>query len=410
MQRVVITGIGIVSPIGIGREAFWRNALAGKSGVDDLSFDGVDDLPAHIAGQVRDFAPEIHLEGFKWKRLSRVAQFALAASLLAALDAELAEGDWTPERAGAVVGIGMVGMEMVEDAVKAVRGGGPKTVARYSAIGSYPGAGAGNICISMNFRGESQTISTGCSASSNAIGYAWRSLREGDHDLMLAGGAEACLTASTLASLGNAGILSRRNHAPARASRPFDRDRDGYVLGEGAAMLVLETWEHAQRRGAPALAEIVGYGSTTDAYSMYAVEPEGRQADRAVARAFRKAGLSSSDVKYISAHGSSSRVSDRRETQVYRRTFGADAEGVCISSLKSMIGHPLGACGGFQTAVCALSLKNREVHPTINYENRDPDCDLDYVPNTARERRIPAALNLSLGLGGNNAALAMKAV
>jgi len=410
MHRVVITGIGIVSPIGIGREAFWRNALEGRSGVSPLAFDDLPGMPYGFAGRVGGFDPEALLPRIKWKRLSRVARFAVAAALLAGEDAGLAQGDFVPERAGTAVGVGMVGMEMVEQAVTTCRGAGPACVARYSAVGSYPGAGAGNICIAMGLNGESQTLSTGCSASTNAIGYAWRSLREGDHDLMISGGAEACLTPPTLSSLGNAGILSRRRDDPQRASRPFDRERDGYVLGEGSAMLVLETWEHAQARGARALAEIVGYGSTTDGYSMYAVEPEGRHADRALAMAFRKSGLSPSDVRYVSAHGSSSLVSDRRETSVYRRVFGADAERASISSIKSMIGHPLGACGGFQTAVCALSLYFGEVHPTINYEHPDPECDLDYIPNVAREGRIRAAMNLSLGLGGNNAALAMKAV
>ncbi|MHC4600436.1 MAG: beta-ketoacyl-[acyl-carrier-protein] synthase family protein [Planctomycetota bacterium] len=410
MSRILVTGIGIVSPIGIGRETFWRNALEGMPGVRELFPGGPGSLPARIGGKVRDFDPEEQLEGVKWKRLSRVAQFALAAAFLAREDAGLEEEDVVPERAGVAVGVGMVGMEMVEQAVTDCRDSGPERVERYSAVGSYPGAGAANICIALNFRGESQTISTGCSASSNAIGYAWRSLRAGEHDLMIAGGAEACLTPPTLASLGNAGILSRRNEAPETASRPFDRERDGYVLGEGAAMLVLETWEHARARGAEPLAEVAGYGSTTDAYSMYLVEPEGKAADRAIVKALRASGLNTSDVDFISAHGSSSQVSDRRETRVYRRVLGPEAERASISSLKSMIGHPLGACGGFQTAACAMALKNGEMPPTINYETPDPECDLDYVPNEAREGRVAGALSLSLGLGGNNAALALKAV
>ncbi|MHC5036158.1 MAG: beta-ketoacyl-[acyl-carrier-protein] synthase family protein [Planctomycetota bacterium] len=410
MPRIVITGIGIVSPIGIGWGPFWRNALGGVSGVSEVAFSGSENLPVRFGGRVRDFEPEAHLEGLRWNRLSRVAQFAVTAAHLAGEDAGLTPEDVLPERAGVAVGIGMVGMEMVEEAVYTCRDVGPRLVKRYSAVGSYPGAGAGNISILLGFQGESQTLSTGCSSGSNAIGYAYRSLEGGEHDIMVAGGAEACLTPSTLSSLGNARILSLRNHSPRHASRPFDRYRDGYVLGEGGAMLILETWDHARRRGAPAYAEVVGYGCTSDAYNMYSVEPKGRQADRAILRAFRGTGLRPSDVDYISAHGSSSQISDRRETQVYRRTLGADAEGACISSIKSMIGHPLGACGGFQTAACALALRFSEVPPTINYEYPDPDCDLDYVPNVAREKRIKAALNVSLGLGGNNAALALKAV
>jgi 3-oxoacyl-[acyl-carrier-protein] synthase II len=410
MAKVWITGIGIVSPIGIGRQAFWENALRGKPGVRALDFAGAEGLPSRVAGLVPDFAPDALLPDVKWKRLSRLAQFALAAALLARDDAGLGPDDVPPERSGVAVGVGMVGMDMVEEAVEACRLHGPSRVKPYSAAGSYAGSPAGNISVELRLQGESMTVSTGCSAGTNAIGYAFRSIRAGDHDLMLAGGAEACLTPSTLASLGNAGVLSRHNEAPPAASRPFDGGRDGYVLGEGAAILVLESDERVRRRGGRPYAEIAGYGSTSDAHSMHAVEPEGRQADRAVEQAFRGTGLASGDVGYVSAHGSSSVASDRRETKVLHRILGDRAARTHVSSVKSMIGHPLGACGGFQTAVCALALSGGGVPPTINYEVPDPECDLDYVPNQAREVRVRAAFNLALGMGGNNAALALKAV
>ncbi len=410
MGRVVVTGIGIVSPIGTGRRAFWENALAGRSGVRDVTFADLEGLPARIGGRVEGFDPSEHLRGVKWKRLSRFVQFALAASFLAVEDAGLAPGSLAADRLGVFMGVSMSGMEMVEDMVSTWRERGPGEVKRYSATGSYPGAAAGNIAIELGLEGESLTFSTGCSSAATALGNAFRSLRAGEHDVILAGGAEACLTPSYLSVFGKAGILSKRNDDPAHASRPFDRDRDGYVLGEGGAVLVLETWSHAQKRGARTYAEVAGYGSTTDAYSMYAVEPEGRRADRAIAKAFRGTGADVSEVDYISAHGSSSVVSDRRETRVLRRTLGPDADRSCVSSIKSMIGHPLGACGGFQTAACALAMSSGAVHPTINYDHPDPECDLDYVPNEARESRPRAALSLSLGMGGVNAAIALKAV
>jgi 3-oxoacyl-[acyl-carrier-protein] synthase II len=375
MSRVLVTGIGIVSPIGIGRERFWRNALEGTPGVRELFPGGPDSLPARIGGKVRDFDPEVQLEGVKWKRLSRVAQFALAAAFLAHEDAGLEEGDVVPERAGAAVGVGMVGMEMVERAVTDLRDSGPEHVQRYSAVGSYPGAGAANICIALNFHGESQTISTGCSASSNAIGYAWRSLREGEHDLMIAGGAEACLT------------------PPVPAQRGAGHGQPAFRPGPRR----LRAWGGRGHAGAGDVGTRPGPGR----------DPLRR--------------------------GGGVRIHHRRLQHVSRGTGGEGCgpghrQGVpffgpgrfgrgfhlgpraSVSSLKSMIGHPLGACGGFQTAACALALRNGEMPPTINYENPDPDCDLDYVPNEAREGRVAAALNLSLGLGGNNAALALKAV
>lgn len=409
MHRVLITGIGIVSPIGIGRKTFWEHALNGTTGVRRLALDRGGDLPVTIGGRVVGFDAEGQLGPGRWNRLSRFAQFALAAALQAVSDAGLRCDTLPGDRSAVFMGVSMSGMEMVEELVATCREGRPGAVKRYWATGSYPGAAAGNIAIRMGLYGESTTISNGCSSATTAIGQAFRGLRCGEYDMALAGGAEACLTPSYMASLGKAGILSRRNDDPTRASRPYDRDRDGYVLGEGAAVLLLETRSSALRRSARPFAEIIGYGTSCDAYSMVAVDPEGRQADRAIRAAFHGARRNVEDVDFISAHGSSSVVSDRREARLINRVFGAGSRRIPVASIKSMIGHPLGACGGFQAAVCALAIRSGAIHPTINHETPDPECDIDCVSEGARCHRVQTALALSLGMGGINSVLLLAA-
>ena len=408
MHRVVITGIGVITPIGTGVKRFWQAALAGKSGVGPISLFDASGYPSRIAGEVRDFRSSAYMSRSSARRMSRFAQFAVAAARLASEDASFVITDENRNDVGICMGVGIVGAEPFCSEMTKLRDRGCSAVSRYAAAASHPGAASGNISVELGIHGECQTISTGCSSGSNALGYAFRCVRSGTVKSMLAGGAEACIAPLVLATFCRARALSTHNSSPEEASRPFDRDRDGFVMGEAAAVLVVETLESAQARGVEPYAEIVGYSCTSDAYSMVKIEKDGHQAIRAVEACLKEAGLPPEELGYICAHGSSSLLADRRETHVLKKSLGKTARRVPISSIKSMIGQPLGASGAVQTAVCALALREKKVPPTINYRRRDPDCDLDYVPNEARETEARAALALSLGMGGNNACLALR--
>jgi 3-oxoacyl-[acyl-carrier-protein] synthase II len=410
MRRVAITGIGIVSPIGIGVRRFWRSAMNGKSGVRRISAFDVSRYPTQFAGDILDFDPSMYMRPSQAKRMSKAAQYALAAAVMAQEDAGLTVDESNSDDTGIALGVSMSGMDKIEPEIERFYERGPGTASPYLALASYPGASAGNISVELKVRGESVTIATGCSSATNAIGYAFRAIRRGVQRAMFTGGSEVCVTPFLIETFSRSRALSERNASPAEASRPFDRGRDGFVLGDGAAILILEDLDLAKKRDARIYAEVVGYGSTSDAYSMRRIDPEGGRAVQAIAKALKGVDICPDQIDYVCAHGSSAVVTDRRETKVIKRSLGAYARKVPVSSLKSMIGHPLGACGGFQTSACALAIAEGEIPPTINYVDPDPECDLDYVPNVGRQRKAAVALNLSLGMGGNNACLALKAV
>jgi 3-oxoacyl-[acyl-carrier-protein] synthase II len=407
MGRVVVTGIGIVSPIGIGVDEFWRSAMAGRSGVREIVGFDASSFSTTFAGEVHGFDSSRFLPRAKARRMSAAAEYAFVASMLALDDAALRLDEVDRDDVGIALGVSMTGMDFIEPQAVRLQEQGPQAVSPFLAVSTYPGAAASNVSVELGIHGETVTMATGCSSATNAIGYAFKSISHGDHTVMITGGAEKCVTPLVMAAFSRARALSCRNSSPGAASRPFDRFRDGFVLGDGAAILVLEDLVEAERRGARVYAEIIGYGSTSDGYSMVGLEETGQKAVGAVAKAFKDSGRSPSDVDYVCAHGSSSVASDKRETRVIKKCLGSHARRTAVSSVKSMIGHPLGACGGFQTAVCALSIKEGLIPPTINYEEKDPDCDLDYVPNEGRDKTIDVAMNVSLGMGGNNACIAM---
>jgi 3-oxoacyl-[acyl-carrier-protein] synthase II len=404
----VITGLGLVTPIGTGWRNFWKAALEGKSGIREVVGFDTSGFVSRIAGQIPDFEPEKWINRKKLKYTSRSVQLAVAAAKLALKDSNLEITEEDREEIAIFLGSSSNDIDVVEHQAERLKSIGSEGVSPFAVASCYPGAPTGNVVIELGLQGEAFTISTGCSSSTNAIGLAFRSIRMGEHAAAIAGGVDAPVTPLMMSAFGNAGYLSKRNSKPAEASRPFDRDRDGYVLSEAAGILVLEELSRARERGAPVYAEIAGYASTSDGYSVVRVEPKGRLAVKAMRRALKDAGVSKADVSYLNAHGSSSVISDKRETVVLKEVFNSYSSRLQISSIKSMIGQPIGTSGAIQTATCALAVRDDCIPPTTNYSEKDPDCDLDYVPNEARETRVNVAVNNCLGIGGNNACLVMK--
>jgi 3-oxoacyl-[acyl-carrier-protein] synthase II len=407
-RRVAITGIGLVTPIGISWQNFWRAALQGESGIRKIVGFDTTGFVSRIAGQVLDFKPSKWINPRKLKYLSRPVQLAVAAAKMALGDSHLSITEEMQEKVAVFMGTSSNAIDVVEDQFDKLKSTGPQSVSPFAVASCYPGAPASNVAIELGLKGETFTLSTGCSSSTNAIGLAFRSIRFGQHDVAIAGGVDAPVTPLMMSAFGNALYLSQRNGEPEKASRPFERNRDGYVLSEAAGILVLEEYSAAVKRDALIYAEIAGYASTSDCFSMLRVEPNGVLAAKAIRRALRDAAIASSEVDYFNAHGSSSVMSDRRETRVIKEVFDGRAFSLQVSSVKSMIGQPIGASGAIQTATCALALREQTVPPTTNYEEQDPDCDLDYVPNEAREARVRVAVNNCLGIGGNNACLVLK--
>ncbi len=407
-RRVVITGLGLITPIGTGWRNFWKAALEGKSGIREVVGFDTSGFASRIAGQIQDFEPEKWLNPRKLKHMSRSVQLAVAAAKLAIEDSRLEIGEHNQEDIAVFLGCSSNDINVVECQADRLRGEGPAGVSPFAVASCYPGAPTSNVAVELGLQGETFTLSTGCSSSTNAIGLAFRSIGFGQHDIAIAGGVDAPVTPLMMSAFGNAGYLSKRNDKPTEASRPFDRGRDGYVLSEAAGIFVLEDYESARNREAPVYAEIAGYGSSSDGYSVVRVEPTGTLAIKAMRKALKDAGISKADVGYMNAHGSSSVLSDRRETRVIKEVFNSYSDRLQISSIKSMIGQPIGASGAIQTATCALTLKEHCIPPTVNYDEKDPECDLDYVPNEAREARVSVTVNNCLGIGGNNACLVVK--
>jgi 3-oxoacyl-[acyl-carrier-protein] synthase II len=408
-QRVVITGIGIVSPIGIGKEAYWDALKNGRNGFGRISFFDPSAYPCHIDAEVRDFDPEKFVDKKKARRMDRFTQFAMAGAKMAVADSGLDLAKENLERCGVIVGSGIGGLPTIEAEHKVLLEKGPKRVSPFLIPMLITNIAPGEIAIEYGFVGPNYSVSSACATANHAIGEALRHLRYGDADVILAGGTEAAITPLGVAGFCQARALTTAfNDTPAKSSRPFDANRSGFVMGEGCGVVVLETLEHAQARGARIYAELSGYGATDDAYHITAPHPEAHSAVRAMQLALADGDVKPEQVDYINAHGTSTELNDKTETTAIKRVFGARAKSIPISSTKSMTGHLLGAAGGAELIATLLCMENKTVHPTINYETPDPECDLDYVPNVARPAEVTCALSNSLGFGGHNAVLVVK--
>ncbi len=402
-RRVVVTGMGALTPVGLDVASTWDAIVHGRSGIAPVQRFETDDLDVRIAGEVKDFDPTRYLDRKEARRFDRFLQLGLAAAQEAVRDAGLKIKPEQAEQVGVVVGSGIGGIGTIVDAAITLHTRGPDRVGPFVVPMMLPDMLAGMIAIQTGAKGANFAVASACATAGHALGEAAEIIRRGDAEVMIAGGAEAPVTRIGLAAFDSMRALSRRNHEPERASRPFDAERDGFVLAEAAGILVLESLEHARRRDVPIYAEIAGYGATADAYHITAPSEGGEGAARAMRAALRRAGMQPADIGYINAHGTSTPHNDRTESQAIRAVFGDDAPPV--SSTKSMTGHLIGASGAVEAIVCIQTILGGCLPPTINYEHPDPDCDLDYIPNIARPKRVDAALSNSLGFGGHNTAL-----
>ncbi|HNX69156.1 MAG TPA: beta-ketoacyl-ACP synthase II [Candidatus Omnitrophota bacterium] len=410
-RRVVITGLGVVSSIGFGKETFWQNLSHGKSGVSMISAFDTSAFTTHFAGEIKNFDASAFILPKKLKRMDRTTQFAVVASKMAVQDAGLdLQRDGVRERTGVIIGTALAGVGYILEQSAILMQKGPMRINPFTALASFPDACAGNVSIELGVRGPSFSLATACSSASDACGYAFAAIRSGELDFLIMGGAEATIFPGIVASFCVARALSTRNDQPEKASRPFSMDRDGFVLGEGAGMLVLEEYEHAKKRGAHIYAEILGHGMTCDAYHMTAPDPEGTEAARAMRLALEHAEVSIDEIDYINAHGTSTSLNDKTETLVIKKVFGPRAYQIPVSSAKSMIGHLIGAAGSVELIATLLAMQHQVIPPTINYSAKDPECDLDYVPNEARPGKINVAMKNSFGFGGKNSILVLKKV
>lgn len=408
-HRVVVTGLGAVTPLGSNVEAFWEGLKAGRSGIRCITQFDASNYPVRIAGEVPDFDFMQYTSDRKEaRRIARFSQFAIAAAKQAVADAKLDITADNADEIGVYIGSGMGALGVIEEQHATLLAKGPDRVSPFTVPLMIPNMASGNTAIALGAKGPNVCAVTACASASNAIGDAFRLLERGDADVIIAGGAESVITPLGIAAFASAKTLSTHNDAPEKASRPFDVARDGFVMGEGAGVLVLETLEHAQKRGARIHAEIVGYGLSADAYHMTSPAPEGEGAVRAMRKALKDAGLEPQDVDYINAHGTSTVLNDKLETQAIKTVFGEHAKAIAISSTKSMTGHLLGAAGGIEAVATVLAIENDLAPPTINLEHPDPECDLDYVPDHARSLDIDVAMSNSLGFGGHNASLIFR--
>jgi len=408
-QRVVITGIGTVTSYGNGVQAFWDNLIAGKSGIDTLTSFDITDYPSKVGAEVRDFKPGEFMDPKEARRNDRFTQFAVASSKMALEDAGIDTTTLDSDRFGVLIGSGIGGMLTIQTQSRRLYDMGPRKVSPFMIPSLIANIASGVVAIEVGARGPNYGIVSACASGTHSIGESFRMLRDSEVDVMIAGGSEAAVT-----ELGYAGFCSMKamstgyNDEPTRASRPFDKGRDGFVMGEGAGVLIMETLEHAQARGATIYCEIAGYGATCDAYHITSPDPEGKALSIAISKVIKEAGLQPEDVDYINAHGTSTPYNDKFETCAIKKALGDHAYKIPVTSTKGMTGHLLGAAGGIESAVCALAIRDGKIPPTINYEEPDPDCDLDCVPNTMREAEVNVAICNNLGFGGHNATLLFK--
>ena len=407
-RRVVVTGIGLVTPLGTGTDRTWDNLVNGRSGIDTISRFDASNQASRIAGEVPDFDPARWFEKKQAKNLDLFVQYGLAAAVLAMEDSGLAIDDGNRERVGVITGCGMGGLPTIEQYHAVYLERGPRRITPFFIPRVIPNMASGHISMRFGAKGPNLALSTACAAGTHAVGEAYRHIVHGDCDAAITGGTESVICPLAVGGFSSMKALSTRNDDPAGASRPFDLERDGFIIGEGAGMLVLEELESARKRGAKIYAEMAGYGLSSDAFHIAAPPEDGEGAARCMAMALRDSGLNPDDIDYINAHGTSTPLNDRCETQAIKTVFRDHAHRLAISSTKSMTGHMLGAAGGIEAAFTALSLYHQLVPPTINLEHPDPACDLDYVPGTAREMEIRAAMSNSFGFGGTNGVVIMK--
>ena len=407
-RRVVVTGIGLVSPLGIGTEANWEALCAGKSGIATITHFDASQYSARIAGEVKGFDPLAFIDKKDVKKMDVFIQFAIGAAQFAMDDAGLSVTEDIATRVGVFIASGIGGFSTIEREHKALIEGGPRRISPFFIPAAIINLAAGQVSIRFGAKGPNSATCTACSASAHAIGDALEIIRRNDADVMIAGGSEAAITPMGVGGFAAMRALSTRNDEPSRASRPFDLNRDGFIMGEGAGVIILEELEFAKQRGAPIYAELVGYGMSADAFHITAPSEDGDGGMRVMREALSDAGVAPDQIDYINAHGTSTPFNDKLETLAIKRLFGDHARKLAISSTKSMTGHLLGAAGGLEAGITALAVKHQMIPPTINYETPDPECDLDYVPNAKREAKIDYALSNSFGFGGTNGALLFK--
>ena len=401
-RRVVITGMGVLSPNGIGIESFWDSLVHGISGVRKITHFDASSYPSQIAGEIKDFDPLNYMGPKSARRMDRFAQFAVACTRMALDDAKLEVSEKNSDRIGIALGSALGGIPSAEEQHSIFIEKGLKRVDHLLAIKIFPGGATSQVSIEFGICGHSNTIGGACSAGTDNVGYAFYVIKNNLADIMIAGGAEAPIVPLTYGAFCLIGALSERNGDPTRASRPFDKERDGFVMGEGAGVLILEDLEHALERDAPIYAEVLGYGTTNDAYHMVQPSPDGEQAKKSIQLALRNAKIDPKEIDYINPHGTSTPLNDKIETKIIKEIFGEYAYRIPISANKSMMGHALGAAGAIELVASVLTLKNQFIPPTINYEFPDPECDLDYVPNKGRKASVTTLLKNSFGFGGKN--------
>ncbi len=407
-KKVVVTGIGVITPVGIGTENTWKSLIEGRSGIRRITQFDPANFATQIAGEVEGFNPEDYIEAKEIKKMDRFIHFAVAASDMAVKDSGLNMSDENSERVGVIIGSGMGGLPAIEHYHSVLIEKGPRRITPFFIPMLIINLASGQVSIRLGAKGPNSAVATACATGSHAIGDAYKIIQRGDADVMIAGGTESVITPLGVGGFNAMKALSTRNDAPEKASRPFDADRDGFVMGEGAGIVVLESLEHATQRSAKIYAEMGGYGMTSDAYHITSPAPEGEGAARCMVLALKDGGIKHTDVDYINAHGTSTKYGDELESSAIKTVFKEQAYKTAVSSTKSMTGHLLGAAGGVEAVVCLLSMRDGLVPPTINLDNQDPQCDLDYVPHKARKMEINCAMSNSFGFGGTNACIIFK--
>ena len=409
-RRVVVTGLGVISPVGNDIETFWKNLVSGKSGIGLIESFDASGFESRIAGEIKAYDPSAYLSPKEAKRMERFVQFAVCAAKQAYENSGLDLAKEDPYRLGVLIGSGIGSLHAIEEQHTILLQKGPSKISPFLIPTLIVNMAPGQVSISLGLKGPNSCVATACASGSHAVGDAFEVIQRGDAEVMVAGGTESCITPMGIGGFCAMKALSVRNNDPPAASRPFDLDRDGFVMGEGSGILILEEYEHAKHRGATLYGEVIGYGMTGDAYHMTAPSPSGEGAARAMKQALERAQIPPTGIDYINAHGTSTPLNDKMETLAIKRIFGDHAKKIPVSSTKSMTGHTLGAAGGIEALACCLTLSRGVIHPTINYQTPDPECDLDYVPNTAREAKVTVCLSNSLGFGGHNATLIFKKV
>jgi 3-oxoacyl-[acyl-carrier-protein] synthase II len=407
-RRVVVTGLGVVSPVGIGVQASWSDLIAGKSGISKITKFDASNFASQIAGEVKGFDVSQYLPAKEARRMDTFIQYGMAAAIEAVKDSGIVATEENAERIGVSIGSGIGGLRLIEETNDTYDEGGPRKISPFFIPGTIINMISGNLSIMFGFKGPNVAIVTACTTGTHSIGDAARMIEYGDADVMVAGGAEAAITELSVGGFASARALSTRNDDPATASRPWDKDRDGFVIGEGAGVMVLEEYESAKKRGAKIYAELIGYGMSADAYHMTAPNMDGPR--RSMRNALKNAGVNPDEVQFINAHGTSTPLGDANETSAIKAAFGDHASKLVVNSTKSMTGHLLGGAGGLESVFTVLSIHNQISPPTINIFNQDPECDLDYCANTAREMKIDIALKNNFGFGGTNGSLVFRKI